>query len=193
MFCVVGLGNPGAQYDRTRHNVGFELTDELARRAGVDIRREECFSLTAETEIRRTKVLLVKPQTFMNRSGLAVAEICRRYEIDGERVVVGYDDLDLPLGRLRVRGPGSAGGHRGVASILESLAEPRFARIRLGIGRPPAGTPTVDYVLGRFSEAETDLATDLIGRGADAIEDLVDHGLLHAMNRFNHSAAGPSA
>ncbi len=114
LLCVVGLGNPGGQYDGTRHNIGFELIDELARITGVNIRREECLSLTAQTAVRRTKVLLVKPQTYMNKSGLAVRELCERHEITPDRLVVAHDDLDLPMGRLRVRGRGGAGGHRGL-------------------------------------------------------------------------------
>ncbi|MFT4569186.1 MAG: PTH1 family peptidyl-tRNA hydrolase [Hyphomicrobiaceae bacterium] len=186
-LCVVGLGNPGEQYHHTRHNIGFELIDELARRAGADIRRKECLSLTVETEIRCTMVLLMKPQTFMNKSGLAVRELCDAHPLPMDRLVVAYDDLDLPLGRLRVRQGGGSGGHRGVASIMENLETSDFVRIRMGVGRPPEGVDTIEHVLGSFSDDEQGVARPLVERAAEAIEALCEHDVLAVMNRFNRN------
>lgn len=187
--CIVGLGNPGAQYDGTRHNIGFALMDALARSAGLDIRRAECLSLTAELSVGRTKVLLVKPQTYMNKSGLAVKALLDRYQIGADRLIVAYDDMDLPLGRLRVRGRGSAGGHNGVGSILGQTSTPEFARLRLGIGRPPAGADTIKYVLGRFSDDDQVVADGLIGFAAEAARQLCERDVLEVMNEFNRNDA----
>ncbi len=184
MKIVVGLGNPGAQYKETRHNIGFQVVDELARRWGNASwkRRHE-----AEVSEHRAigPVLLVKPQTFMNLSGASVREAAKFYKTPSADIIVVHDDLDLPTGRLRIRERGGSGGHKGIASILAQLGTDEFARVRFGVGRPPEGWETPDYVLGRFTAEEQSVVTEAIAKAADAIEAILKEGTAPAMNRFN--------
>ena len=184
MKIVVGLGNPGAQYKETRHNIGFQVVDELARRwsAAPWKRRYE-----AEVSEHRAlgPVLLVKPQTFMNLSGTSVREAAKFYKVLSTDIIVVHDDLDLPAGRLRIRERGGAGGHRGIESILTQLGTDEFVRVRFGVGRPPAGWDSADYVLGRFAAEEQALIRDAIVKAADGIEAILKEGTAPAMNRFN--------
>ena len=184
MKIVVGLGNPGRQYQDTRHNIGFLVVDELARRWGAMPwkRRYE-----AEVSEHRAigPVLLVKPQTFMNLSGASVREAAKFYKTPSTDIIVVHDDLDLPTGRLRIRERGGSGGHKGIASILAQLGTDEFARVRFGVGRPPAGWETADYVLGRFAAEELAAVKDAITKAADAIEAILKEGTAPAMNRFN--------
>ncbi len=184
-WCVVGLGNPGAQYEGTRHNVGFDVVAHLAARSNVSIRRREFLALTAVLEIRRTEVLIMQPQTFMNRSGEAVCSARRQLDLDIERILVVYDDVDLELGRLRLRAGGGSGGHRGVASIIDHLGDFEFPRLRLGIGRPAAGCDMVEHVLGRFPDHESSTAERMLTMAVDAVEAVVGDGLKSAMDRFH--------
>lgn len=185
MFCVVGLGNPGDQYCASRHNVGFMLAEQLAQKAGADIRRREYQALTARCEIGRTMVLLMKPQTYMNRSGLSVAAASQELGIPPERIVVAFDDMDLPVGRLRLRRGGGSGGHRGAASVCEELATSDFLRVRLGVGRPTPGVPVIDHVLGDFPSAESELLETMLSTAAEAVRALILEGPVAAMNQFN--------
>ncbi len=184
-FCVAGLGNPGEGYSQTKHNIGFRVVDVLAARWGVDIRRTEFRALTAEGIFGRSMVLLMKPQTYMNASGRSVAPALAQHGVPPERCIAVYDDLDLDLGRLRVRPDGSAGGHRGVASLIDELGTPNFPRVRVGIGRPPAGSGVVEYVLSPFAAAEEEAVTGTIERAADAVECILERGVLPAMQAFN--------
>ncbi|MFN2427359.1 MAG: aminoacyl-tRNA hydrolase [Candidatus Binatia bacterium] len=184
-FCVVGLGNPGEEYRSTRHNVGFQIVDAVAARWNVDIRRMEFRALTAEGNIGRSMVLLMKPQTFMNASGRAVADALSTLGLPPERVLAIYDDLDLPVGRLRVRSGGGTGGHRGVASMIEHLGTGDFPRLRVGIGRPPEGTAVIDYVLSPFGPEQAEEAAGMILRAADAVECILREGVTPAMQAFN--------
>jgi PTH1 family peptidyl-tRNA hydrolase len=184
-FCVVGLGNPGGEYERTRHNVGFQVLDRLAARKTIDIRRLEFEALTARAELGRSMVLLMKPQTFMNASGRSVAAALAELGLGPEFLIAVYDDLDLPVGRLRIRAEGGAGGHRGVASLIQHLGTTSFTRVRVGIGRPAEGATVLEHVLSPFSDAElpdVDLAVD---RAADAVECIVADGVTRAMEAFN--------
>lgn len=190
-FCIVGLGNPGREYESTWHNVGFGLVDEIARRSGVSIRRRSFRALTAETAIGRAEVLLLKPETYMNRSGDAVAAACQHHGITADRVLVAYDDVDLPLGRLRLRRGGGSAGHRGVLSIAGSEVGPDFVRIRMGVGRPAGDVDLAAYVLSPIPTADHEVVTRLLARAADAVEAIVDRGLEAAMQEFN--AATPPA
>lgn len=184
MKIVVGLGNPGNQYKDTRHNIGFLVVDELARRwnAAPWKRRYE-----AEVSEHRAigPVLLVKPQTFMNLSGVSVREAAKFYKTPATDIIVVHDDLDLPAGRLRIRERGGSGGHRGIESILAQLGCDEFVRVRFGVGRPPAGWESADYVLGRFAAEELPLVREAIGKAADAVEAILKEGTAPAMNRFN--------
>jgi PTH1 family peptidyl-tRNA hydrolase len=190
MRLVVGLGNPGRRYRGTRHNVGFRVVDLLARRWGVSLRPEGAAEV-AEARFAGQPVLLAKPLTYMNLSGQAVGELVRRWRIPPSSVLVVYDDMDLPTGALRVRARGSAGGHRGVASVLEALGTSEVPRVRVGIGRP--GTDAVDHVLSRFTEAEEPLVAEAVERAAEAVETVLREGIQRAMDRFNRRTAPASA
>lgn len=181
---ILGLGNPGERYRRTRHNLGFRVVDELARRAGVGVERLECGALVGEGD----GVLLAKPQTYMNRSGHAARCLVERHGFASSGLLVVYDDLALPLGRLRLRGKGGPGGHRGMESVLENLRTDEVPRLRLGIA-PEAGAPSgeeqVEFVLEPFAEDEREAAQEIVERGADACRAWLEESLETAMNRFN--------
>ena len=186
MFCIVGLGNPGQEYDDSWHNVGFRVVDEVAARCGVSIRRRCYRALTVETLIGRAEVLLMEPQDYMNRSGESVAAACLDRSIPMDKVVVAFDDADLPLGRLRVRRGGGSGGHRGIASIIEKTGSADFVRVRLGIGRPAdQAVALADYVLSPIPADAELAAANLFARAADAIARIVTDGVDAAMQEFN--------
>lgn len=185
---VVGLGNPGQTYAAHRHNVGFRVVDALARRHGLAFTHRRGLARVAEGTIAGRRVILAKPQTFMNASGKSVARLSRAPNIPPERILVVYDDLDLPLGRLRLRAEGSSGGHRGLRSIIDALGTQQFARVRVGIDRPPGHMDPVDYVLEPFAARERPLLDDALARAADAVECWLHEGILAAMDRFNRPA-----
>ena len=191
MKLVVGLGNPGRRYARTRHNLGFLLLDRIAEARGIRIGDDRCESLVGRGEWERESLVLAKPQTYMNNSGVAAAALLRRFRVRGADLVVAYDDLDLPFGRLRIRCGGSAGGHRGLASILQHVADRDFVRLRMGIGRPPAGVDPVEYVLSRFSAEEQQSLEDILSRAEEALEAIVLKGPVRAMEDFNRQEPAP--
>jgi PTH1 family peptidyl-tRNA hydrolase len=185
---IVGLGNPGDRYERTRHNVGFLVIDRIAARNRIAVEKRFCGAAIGEGVLEGEKIVLAKPQTYMNRSGAAVADLIRKYEIATDDLVVINDDLDLPFGRIRIRPSGSAGGHRGLVSIMESLGDVPFRRIRVGIGRPPEGRDAMEYVLGTFDPAEAERLDEVVQRAAASVECLVRDGIDRAMASYN----GPS-
>lgn len=185
MKIVVGLGNPGQEYSKTRHNVGFMTVDLLAEQWGLTGNWRDKFNAQVAEHRGQETVLLVKPQTYMNLSGQAVNAIVGWYKLALEDVVVVYDDLDLPTGRLRIRSQGGAGGHRGIASLLEYLGRDTFSRLRIGIGRPPQFMETADYVLGRFGAAELPVIEPAIKRAAQAVEAIIKDGVAKAANEYN--------
>jgi PTH1 family peptidyl-tRNA hydrolase len=180
---IFGLGNPGNQYARTRHNVGFEVIEELARRWRVDLKssakRQSRLALDRDRD-----VLLAQPQTFMNLSGAAVGGIMAFYKVRPEDLLVVVDEVQLPLGKLRLRRGGSAGGHNGLKSIVEMVGQ-EFPRLRIGVGRGNQQWDLSDHVLGRFPAEEWPIVERAMKRAADAVETFVDEGLLAAMNRYN--------
>lgn len=183
---VVGLGNPGDEYRDTRHNLGFRVVEALARRLGVPLRETECSSLVGRTA--GDEVVLVMPQTYMNRSGYALRCLAERHGYEPERTLVVYDEVNLPLGRLRLRPGGSPGGHRGLESVVENLRTARVPRLRLGCAGedgPPPGEGLVDYVLTPFAAEEEEAAAEMVERAADACEAWIADGIEAAMNRFN--------
>ena len=186
MKIVVGLGNPGRKYEHTRHNIGFDVLDELARRAGARFRKKWLMPLQSATiEVGGEAVLLVKPMTFMNRSGAALRPLIRRHGLSPADVIVVLDDLDLEAGRLRLRKRGGAGGHKGLQSVLATLGTENFSRVRLGIGPRPVGENLTGYVLARFGAAERGRVAEAIRQAGDAILQMVEGGMEQAMNRFN--------
>lgn len=187
MKLIVGLGNPGKKYQPTRHNIGFLVVDCIARRRATTVRKKICHALTGEWTEGGEKILLAKPQTYMNRSGATVKELLREFCGTPDDLVVVYDDLDLPFGRIRIRAQGSTGGHRGLASIMESLAGAPFARVRVGIGRPPDGVEATDYVLEAFDADQVNKLDELVGRASDAVLTLLLEGAQAAMREFNRA------
>ncbi len=185
MKFIVGLGNPGRKYDRTRHNIGFLVVEAIAQRYRVAIKKRVCDSLVAEAPLEGIRVLLAKPQTYMNRSGDAVKALLKEFSGSPEDLVVVYDELDLPFGRIRVRPKGSSGGHRGAQSIAERLAGTPFYRVRVGIGRPPEGLDPADFVLEPFLSEECEQLPEIVSRAASAAVSIVLEGGQRAMEQFN--------
>jgi PTH1 family peptidyl-tRNA hydrolase len=185
MWLVVGLGNPGSRYAGNRHNAGFMVVDELRRRAGSPAARLKLGAELIEATLAGEPMLLCKPLEFMNCSGLAVQRAAAFWKIPPEQAVVVHDELDVPLGRLKLSVGGGSGGHNGLQSIIQEWGSPDFSRVRLGIGRPPAQWDAADYVLADFAEEERRLLPDLISEAADATETIVKSGVQVAMNIFN--------
>lgn len=186
MFVIVGLGNPGEQYLKHRHNVGFQVVSYLAERHGLRFDDKQHKARIAGGLIAGQRVVLAKPFTYMNDSGQAVAALVRWYKIDpASELLVIYDELDLPFGTIRLRASGSAGGQNGMKSIIQQLGTQQFPRLRVGIGRPPAGGQAKDHVLNNWSRAEAEQLPELYARVADAVETVLREGLTLAMTRFN--------
>lgn len=187
---IVGLGNPGREYRENRHNVGFMVIDALAEKFGITPGKVKSKAILGEGRIDSVRVVLVKPQTFMNLSGQAVASLVKFYKIPLDRMIVIHDDLDLPLGILRLRPGGGSGGQKGIASIIERLGTQDFPRMRVGIGRPPGRMDPADYVLQDFSKQDKEELTFLFQRAVDAVEVFSHYDLQTAMNQFNGSSNG---
>ena len=185
MKIFVGLGNPTPEYAATKHNVGFMLADRLADKLSADNWREKFNALVAETFLDGEKILIVKPQTFMNLSGESVAPIVNFYKIDVENLVVAHDDMDLPLGMIRLRPKGSGGGHHGVESIIQHLGTQNFPRIRIGVGRPPKNWTVNHHVLSPFTQDDADKISAAIEELVPAVLCIFSEGINNAMNKFN--------
>ncbi len=185
MKVIIGLGNPGRKYERTRHNAGFFVTEELSRRYKVKLDKTKFKANYAIEHIGGEKVLIVEPQTYMNLSGEAVRPLLDFYQIDVDDILVVYDDLDLPVGKIRLRQKGGHGGHNGIRSLIDHLGTQEFKRIRLGIGRPETAQPIVDYVLRPFDrEQEADLQLAVL-EAADAAEAWFKSDFIEVMNKYN--------
>jgi len=183
---VVGLGNPGGEYERTRHNLGFDVVDELVRRHGGRLRKGKELALVDEVRIDGHRVALAEPQTFMNESGLAVRPLVRRFGIDDlTRLVVVHDELDLPVGRLRVKQGGGLAGHNGLRSIKAHLHDDAFVRIRMGVGKPARPEAGADHVLSKVGKSDRRVFDEVVADAADAVECLLADGVESAMTRFN--------
>jgi peptidyl-tRNA hydrolase, PTH1 family len=183
---IVGLGNPGKEYEATRHNVGFEVIDILAHRHAIHVRSRRGRALVGEGFIEGHKVMLVKPMTFMNLSGQAVGALARHYRLEPSDVLVIYDDINLPLGKLRIRARGSAGGHNGLDSIIHTLGTQEFARVRVGVGSP--AQDAVRHVLSRFRKSERIAIREAFQKAADAVEEVLSSDIEKAMNLYNTSS-----
>ena len=184
-FLIVGLGNPGRQYKGNRHNVGFMLADRLAERLGVAYSRMESRALVTKTNYLGKRLILAKPQTYMNLSGQAVAALVRFYKIPLDHLLIAYDDVDLPLGTIRIRPMGGSGGQKGMKSTIERLSTEEFPRIRLGVDRPPGSMEAAAYVLKDFSKDEAEMVHHIIDRASDAVLVFIAEGLEAAMNKYN--------
>lgn len=186
MYIIVGLGNPGKQYQHTRHNVGFDTIDVLAERYRISVDARKHKALYGKGMIEGNKVILAKPQTFMNLSGESVRELIDFYKIDEtEELIVIYDDISLEPGQLRLRAKGSAGGHNGIKSLIAHLGGQEFKRVKVGVGEKPKGYDLADYVLSRFSKEEREKVESSLERAADAVVKIITDDMASAMNEYN--------
>lgn len=186
MYLIAGLGNPGKQYERTRHNMGFDTIDELVDRHRIPGSGMQHKAMYGKGMIAGEKVILAKPLTYMNLSGDSVREFINYYKMDPEtELIVIYDDIDLEPGQIRIRKKGSAGGHNGMKSIISQIGTQNFYRIKVGVGAKPAGWDLADYVLGRFSTKEREEVDKAIEEAADAVEVILGEGIDAAMNKYN--------
>ena len=183
MHLVVGLGNPGKEYENTRHNIGFKVIDYLSQKFNFDMSRERFKGMFGESIINGEKVLFLKPLTYMNLSGESVIEAVNFYKIPVENVIIIYDDMAIETGKLRLRPSGSDGGHNGMKSLINHLGTKEFKRIRVGIGKAPGSI--VDYVLGRFSSEEETLIEKSVAEAGDAAISIIEIGIQNAMNKHN--------
>ncbi len=183
---VVGLGNPGRQYAETRHNIGFMVADHLAARWGVKFTNAEPDVLVAAGWLKDTPAALIKPQSYMNLSGPAVFGLAEKYGIDKEALMVIYDDLDLPFGKIKIKSKGGHGGHKGIQSIIQSFGGGEFPRLRIGVGRPVENDQVTKHVLGRFDAKEEVVLGSLVELAGDAVEITLQAGCMEGMNRFNN-------
>jgi PTH1 family peptidyl-tRNA hydrolase len=185
LWVVVGLGNPGRRYAGTRHNVGFSVIERMARRWDVKLRRRKYGAKVAEVTLNDERLVLAQPQTYMNLSGVAVRQIAEGYGVPPPRIVVVSDDLDIPLGQLRVRKGGSAGTHKGLRSVVAEMGTPLFPRLRVGIGPLAEHGDAVEFVLSRFSREELPVVEEVLAKAKEALEMILDGRIEAAMNMFN--------
>ena len=185
MILIAGLGNPGKEYENTRHNAGFLVLDTLAQKLGADLSERKHRALCGKAVIGGQKVILLKPQTYMNSSGESIRAAADYYKVPPEDILVVYDDISLAPGQLRIRAKGSAGGHNGIKSIIAHLGTQEFPRVKVGIGEKPPRMDLADYVLGHFSEGEKRIMADAVKEAADAVCEIVNMGIEQAMNDHN--------
>ena len=191
MYIIVGLGNPGKEYSNTRHNIGFDVIDALAKEANIDVLEKKNKALVGKGIIDAQKCILAKPQTFMNLSGMSVSELVQYYKIDEKsELIVISDDISLDVGQIRVRKKGGAGGHNGLKNIIAQLGHEEFMRIKMGVGEKPKGYDLADYVLGHFKDEERKIMDDAAKRAVEAIRMIMGDGPDAAMNQFNRKNEG---
>ncbi|MGL5693559.1 MAG: aminoacyl-tRNA hydrolase [Peptostreptococcaceae bacterium] len=185
MYVVVGLGNPGKQYERTRHNVGFDVIDILAKEYDINVSKIKHKALIGEGRVGTEKVLLVKPQTYMNLSGETLIDIYNYYNVDLENIIVIYDDIDLDVGKIRIRKKGSGGTHNGMRSIIKCLGANDFPRVRVGVSKPRPGQDLADFVLSRFRKEENDDLEIGLEKAAKSVDTMIRDNIDLAMNKYN--------
>ena len=190
MFLIVGLGNPGSQYEDTRHNIGFKVVDNIAKEYNIEINRQKFKGMCGEGFINGEKVILLKPTTYMNLSGESVREVVDFYKLSNDDVLVIYDDISLVVGRLRIREKGSAGGHNGIKSIIAHLGTDIFPRIKVGVGQP--NVDLVNYVLGKFTKEEMEVLNESIDASTRAAKEIISNDVKTAMNIYNGFKASKS-
>ncbi len=185
MKVIVGLGNPGSEYEKTRHNTGFMVIDKIAEKYNIEIKKEKSKALIGTGDINGEKVMLVKPQTFMNLSGEAVRGIMDFYKESIDNLLVVFDDIDLELGNIRIKERGSAGTHNGMKSVVQNIGTVDFKRVKVGIGKPKGNMDLVNFVLGKFSDDELKILTESIEKAVEAVEIIVSGNVSKAMNLYN--------
>lgn len=183
MFLIVGLGNPGKEYEDTRHNIGFKVVDNIAKEYNIELNRQKFKGTYGEGFIEGEKVMLLKPNTYMNLSGESVKEVIDFYNLDNDQILVIYDDISLDVGKLRIREKGSAGGHNGIKSIIAHIGSDFFSRIKVGVGQP--STDLVKHVLGKFTKEEMVVLRESIEASTKATSEIIKNGVKTAMNQFN--------
>ena len=185
MKLIVGLGNPRRKFSQTRHNIGFECIDDMARKWNIVLSERRAKTVLGQGHVGETPVVLAKPRTFMNRSGEGIVYLLDRFAAGPESLVIVYDEMDLPIGKIRIRPGGSSAGHNGMKSIISALGTQEFTRIRVGIGKPSGDVDTIDYVLGGFSSQAKSIMTTAVENVAEAVECIIHEGVDVAMNRHN--------
>jgi PTH1 family peptidyl-tRNA hydrolase len=185
MILVAGLGNPGSEYASTKHNLGYLTVDEIGKRTGIDLKKKKFRGLYGEGALNNDKLILLKPETYMNRSGESVSSAASFYNIPAENIIIIHDELDLPAGTVRIKAGGGSAGHKGITSVMNELGSGDFIRIRIGIGKPEQKSGTVSHVLSKFKKGESELLRESVFRAADAVWEIIQHGLQKAMNKFN--------
>ena len=186
-FLIAGLGNPGREYRNTRHNIGFLLVDTIAATLELDFSRTQAKALITDGMYQSNKIILVKPHTYMNKSGFAIHSLLNFFKIGLENLLVAYDDVDLPFGAIRLRPSGGSAGHKGVQSIIEQLGSDQFPRLRLGVGRPPGSKQAADYVLKPFKKEEAEFLDPFLNQAAEAALAVTSDGLDYAMTNYNRN------
>lgn len=184
-FLIVGLGNPGREYQTNRHNIGFMLVSRLAEKLDVSFTRVESKALVTKTTFQSKPVIMAKPQTYMNLSGQSVGSLAKFYKIQLDHLMVIYDDVDLPFGRIRIRPSGGSAGQKGMGSIIDQLGTEEIPRMRLGVGRPPGSKGAASYVLRNFTGEDAEFLPQVLDRGVEAVLTFISEDLITAMNRFN--------
>jgi PTH1 family peptidyl-tRNA hydrolase len=190
MILIAGLGNPGKEYSSSRHNVGFIVVDEIAKRLGISLKKKRFGSLLAEVLLEEQQLMLLKPQTYMNLSGDAVSEAVEFFKIPLKNVIVVHDEIDLPLGSIKIKTKGGSAGHKVVQSIISCLGDGSFVRVRMGIGKPIQKSEVVGHVLSGFEKEEKKIMENMVARAADAILEITLRGLESTMNKFNKKSEG---
>lgn len=190
-YVIAGLGNPGAEYAMTRHNMGYRALDVFAEEESIEIRKQKFHSIMGQGRLGGKKLVLIKPETYMNKSGIAVREAAMYFDVPSENVIVIYDDVDLPLGSIRIRKAGGAGTHNGMKSVVEQLGTKDFVRVRIGVGSADKDEDLVDRVIGKVPKEEQAVLDKAAACAADAVRDIIKLGTDIAMNRHNHVAEAP--
>ena len=185
MYLIVGLGNPENEYAHTRHNMGFDTINQIAKNNNIQITKNTFKGLCESTIIQNQKVILLKPQTYMNLSGESVKEVAEFYNLKPEEIIVIYDDIDIEKGHIKIRKKGGAGSHNGMKSVVEELQSTDFARIRVGIGQPEFKSDMINYVIGKVSQEEQEILQQGVEKAAKAVEEILKNGIDIAMNKFN--------
>ena len=185
MFLIVGLGNPENEYAKTRHNMGFDTINKLAKAYEIELNKQKFKGIYGTGMIENQKVILLKPQTYMNLSGESIVEVVNFYKIDLENIIVIYDDMDVEPGKIKVRKKGGAGSHNGMKSVIENLKSEDFIRIRVGIGTPEYKTDRINYVIGKISSQDEDILENGTNKAKEAIIEILKNGVDSAMNKFN--------
>lgn len=190
-YIIIGLGNPGSKYQHTRHNVGFDVIEVISQKLSIPVKRSRCQGLVGEGSYKGTRIILCQPQTFMNDSGRCVTQLLQWYKVSANQIIIIYDDIDLPQGKLRIRKNGSAGTHNGMRSIIQYIGTQDFPRIRVGVGAKPEGWDLADWVLSHYKNAdERETAFQAFKQAADCALEIVDSGIDQAMQQFNQKNTG---